>query len=333
MSELRKGDLGKVGGRMKSGVLNFGWIPPDQRNHQQEAAHALAVAQMPRFQIVGSSDYGEGKVLLTELWKHPAVVDAIGYEYPGTKQFSGCCVGAGGGNALFTLIAADAITRSQPEEIAIPHWLLPYGRSRFYMGEPTPGEGSLGGTFAQAVREDGTVKATDPGLPEFRNGDGLEWGEETEISWSDGDARQTLDLLEHSRKFLVGTTAECSSADNVRDAIVNGYPVTIASNWGGLMKCPTEGDPPVLLNRRSGSWAHQMSVHNWYDHPTLGEIFWIQNQWGKNTHGTDPAGGPGGGFWVKSADIDFICRNGEVFAFSGFNGFPARQVAWDWSRF
>lgn len=329
MSEgLRKGELSKVGGRMKNGELNFGWIPPDQRTPGQEAAHAIALAKMPRFQIVGSSDYQEGKVMLTELWKAPETVAAIGYEYPGTHQFSGCCVGAGGGNALFTLICADAITRGQPEEIAIPFWLLPYGRSRFYMGDTSPGEGSMGGTFAQAVREDGTVKATDDGLPEFRNGDALEWGEQTEISWSDGDARQTMELLERSRKFLVGTTAECSNADNVRDAIVNGYPVTIASNWGGLMKCPIEGG--VLLNRRATSWAHQMSVHSWWDHSELGEIFWIQNQWGRKTHGDDPAGGPGGGFWVKKAEIESICRNGEVFAFSGFHGFPAQRIEWDW---
>lgn len=321
------------GGRIKKGVPNFGWIPPDQRTRKQQKAHEAAVAQMPELRIIGSTDYREGKALLYELWKHPQVVSAIGFEYPGTHQFSGCCVGAGGGNALFTLIVGDAVTRGEAENIVIPFWLLPYGRSRFYMGDTSPGEGSLGGTFAQAVREDGTLDAKQDGLPEFRNGDGLEWGQGVEIAWSDGDARQTLDLLDASRQHRVSTTAECRGAGQVRDAIVNGYPVTIASGWGGRMQCKTKGTPAVLLNDHAGEWAHQMSVHAWWDHPSLGEIFWIQNQWGQRVHGEDPAGGPGGGFWVLAKDIEWICRNGEVFAFSQFNGFPAQHIPWDWSRF
>jgi hypothetical protein len=318
---------------MSEVVPKFGWIPPDERTREQEIANAEAVAKMPKFKIVGKTDYGEGKVFLTDLWKHPDVVSALGYEFPGIRQVTGSCVGCGGGNALFTLIAADAITRGEPEKIVIPFWQIAYGRSRFYMGDTSPGEGSLGGTFAQAVREDGTLDAQQEGLPEFDKSDGLCWGEECELSWSDGDAQQTLELLPLSREHLVKTTAECHSADDVREAICNGYPVTLASNWGGLMECEITGNPPVLLNRRATSWAHQMSGENWWDHPSLKEIFWIHNQWGKRAHGIDPAGGPAGGFWITAKEMDSICRNGEVFAFSQFAGFPAQKIPWDGSRF
>ena len=306
----------------------FGWLPPDDRTHAQQINTLIALHEMPRFLITGAKGDDPKKVCLWELWKHPLTVKAIGFEYPGTHQLTGSCVGAGGGNVLFTVMAVEVIRKGDPEEICVPFWLLPYGRSRFYLGERTPGEGSTGATFAKAAREDGVLPATLAGLPAFENNDGLQWGAGVERSWSDGDAQQTMALLPESRKHPVRTTAECRSADDVREAIRNYYPCTIASSWGGGMQCRTEGDPPVLVNKRQGQWNHQMSVQAWWDHPSLGEIFWVQNQWGLETHGRDPAGGPGGGFWVKKADVDWICRNGEVFAFSQFDGFPAQTLSW-----
>lgn len=320
--------------RRQDGAWNFGWIPPDERTAAQAAAHREAVAKMPKFQIFGRTDYKEGKAFLFDLWSHPTTAAALSFEYPGTHQLTGSCVGAGGGNALFTLIAGDAITRGEPEQIVVPFWLLPYGRSRLYMGENFPGQGSFGSTFAQAVREDGVLDASQEGLPAFKNKDGLIWGEEIEMSWSDGDAQQTLDLLEHSREHPVKTTAECPSADDVRDALANGYPCTCASTWGGHgldgRECDVKGDPPALLNIRCDSWGHQMSVQAWWDHPALKELYWIHNQWGLKIHGECPSGAPAGGFWITKAEMEWICRNGEVYAFSGFNGFPAQNVEWDW---
>jgi hypothetical protein len=48
---------------------------------------------------------------------------------------------------------------------------------------------------------------------------------------------------------------------------------------------------------------------------------------GGNPHGADPDGGPPGGFWIKKADMEFMCRD-EVFIFSNFDGFPAQSLPW-----
>lgn len=314
-------------GRNWSDVWNFGWIPPENRTQQEEAVAAGAVAEMPRFAIgVGKCNEDAKKVCLFDLWKHPIVVQANGFEFPGIHQFTGSCVGAGGGTAWFTLAAVDAITRNDPETPLVPFWLLPYGRSRYYNGSRNPGEGSFGSTFAKAAREDGIIPAKSAGLPPFRNADMLEWGSSVEYSWSDGDADQTMKLLAESRKFRVKTTAQCKSADDVREAIRNGYPCTAASMYahnGGRV----QGEPACLLASRSGSWAHQMSILAWWEHPQHGEIFWLMNQWGKNAHGICPTGAPPGGVWIKKADVDWICRD-EVFAFSQFDGFPAQTFSW-----
>jgi hypothetical protein len=309
---------------------NFGWIPFEDRSDEERAAHEAALHEMAPLTIDGTSAEGSTqKVALFELWKHPSVVAALGYPFPGIHQRSGSCVGAACGNALFTLLAYEVIRLNDPAVLAIPFWLLPYGRSRFYNGNRRPGNGSTSSLVAKAVRVDGAVDARLHGLPSFATSDGLSWGKATELSWSDGDAPQTIALLPQSRQHLVRTTAYCADANSVRAAIANGYPCISGSRWGGLSTCPTKGNPPVLLNHHATKWNHCMAILGWWEHPELGELFWIQNQWGLNAHGIDAAGGPPGGFWVKKADVDYMCHNGEVYAFSQFAGFPALAVGMD----
>lgn len=321
--------LGRNGGE----VWSFGWIPPENRTEQQHAACHDAVASMPRLAIDGKSPQDDAtKVCLFDLWKHPDVVAANGSEFTGVHQITGSCVGAGGGNCWMTLACVEAVRVGDPEIPKMPFWLLPYGRSRYYLGDRSPGEGSTGSTFARAAREDGVVPADSPGLPTWTRDDGWVWGRNAEMSWSDGDASQTMNLLPTSRTHLVKTTAQCRNGDDVREAIKNGYPCTCASMYahdGGRVQ--GSGKDACLLARRSGSWSHQMSLQAWWLHPQFGELFWLMNQWGLRAHGICPTGAPPGGVWITKADVDWICRD-EVFAFSQFQGFPApaKPLPWTW---
>lgn len=304
--------------------LNCGWIPPDELSRDQRAAHEACLAAMPRDLPVGRGvNENATKVCLWDCWAaHPA-------GWPGIRQITGSCVGAGGGNALFSLICADVMKRRDPERVEVPFWLLPYGVSRQIGGLRGRGEGSFGSAFAKAA-ERGFPEADAHGLPPFAEQDGYVWGKETELQWSDGAAipRRWLD---EARKTPVKLVAPCKTADDVRDAIRNYYPVTCASDWGGPMRPPVvEG---VLLSRRTTTWMHQMSVQAYWDHPQLGELFWIHNQWGRETHGRCPSGAPGGGFWVRKGDMEYICSAGEVYKFSELQGFPGLSEPLDFSAF
>lgn len=299
----------------------FGWIPPAFRSDKQHAADARAKAEMPKFYTPPRKKEPK-QALLFELWKAPQVVEANGRPFTGIFQKTGSCVGAGGGTCWNTLSFNEAVRLGDPEIPKFIYWLLPYGRSRFYLGDRSPGEGSTGSTFAKAAREDGAVPYDTSGLPQPKEDDGmLTWGSSVEMAWSDGDAAQTMNLLPSSRKHLVKTTAQCQSANDVKAALQNGYPCTAASMYahdGGKV----QGTPPVLLGTRKGSWSHQMSIIAWMLHPQFGDLFYLMNQWGASAHGTCPTGAPRGGVWIKAADVDWICRD-EVFAFSQFEGFPA----------
>lgn len=329
-------DYSSVGGRKlylgeNGEIWDFGWRAPALRSNVEHAAVGKAEAEMPRFSPPPHPKGDPEKALLFESWKHPTVAAANGFAFTGIHQITGSCVGAGGGNAWMTLACIDAVTRGDPETPLVPFWLLPYGRSRYYMGDRGPGEGSTGSTFAKAARDDGVVPATTPGLPSFTTTDGLVWGRNVEMKWSDGDNPDTMALLPSSRKHLVRTTAKCNSADDVRAAIVNGFPCTAASMYahdGGRV----QGSPACLLARKSGSWSHQMSVPAWWLHPQFGELFWLMNQWGLRAHGECPSGAPLGGVWITKADMDWICRD-EVFAFSQFDGFPAPDAPIPWVFF
>lgn len=298
---------------------------PARRTDAQNAVHAATVAAMPKFAIVGWENADTKKACLWE-----PVVAKLGKHWTPMFQESGSCVCQGGQNATAYTMAIEAWEKGEAEEVKYPVFAyVAYGRSRHYIGERSPGEGSLGSAMAKAVKEDGIVDPSFSGLPPWHESNGgLTIGKAKEIEWSYiPDARDKFDPFQEAAKLHpIRTAAQCKSANEVAAALRNGYGCTCASMWGGQMQCQTVSDPPVLMNKRVTEWAHQMSIIGWWEHPKLGEIFYILNSWG-NPHGNDPSGGPPGGFWVTKADVDWICRD-EVFAFSSFEGFPARNLPW-----
>jgi hypothetical protein len=292
--------------------------------------HDLAMESMlPRFEIVGQQDTDPGPyVSLIELWSHPSVVSALGYEFPGIHQITGSCVGAGGGNTLFSLIATEVITLGDIEEISIPFWLLPYGKSRQELGETTEGEGSLGSTFALACRRDGVPDQKTPGLEQPSIKEGLVWGESVEMKWSNGAAIDKK-WLEISKHHIVGSTAEIKSSQDARASIRSFYPITFANNnFCDPNSARVRGtSDPVLIGKLDKAGGHQTSLQAVWDHPELGVLFWYQNQWG-NVYPIDPRTNRRDGCWIEASTVDRAIRSldAEVFAFSRFQGFPVQKL-------
>lgn len=312
----------------------LGWIAPNERSFEQHEAHAQAVATMGIFAIRGdwkAPPLGT-KILLTDSWKHPSVVSALGFAFPGWKQYTGSCCGVGFGNAAFTLAATDVLLRGETEEIILPFWPLTYGRSRLYMGERGPGEGSFGSTIAKSAKEDGVLSFSTAGLTQFTQGDGLILGSDqssaakNEMAWSDGTKIPTK-YLEEAHKHLIQTVAPIRSVEDLISAIANGYPCTGACmHFCNPGEARVNGD--VLLGNYNGTGGHQMSYHGVYMHQKLGPLIWNQNTWGLKVYGDDPAGGPAGGVWQKASDVDrMIKSNGaEFYAYSQYQGYPSQSL-------
>jgi hypothetical protein len=326
-------DLSSVGGKRtvmgddSESIWNFGYIPPDDRTNEENQLDIDAKSEMIEFEITGEQATNDRAFL----WECAKAANG-GQHFRPFYQQTGSCVGNGGGQALWYLSAVEVVRLKDREQVLMPFWLLPYGRSRYYAGSRGQGEGSFGSAFAEAMRKDGILEANRAGLPQCTDsGNGLTWGRNVELTWSDG-GKIDQKWLSLSRKHLLKSTAQVKTALAVRQALLNYYPCTIASNWGGQMTPAVQGSPPVRLNKRADTWNHQMCVIGTVNHPQLGWIYYILNSWGVNAHGLPPAGGygePPGGFWVNEADMDYIAKQGDSFAFSQFQGFPAQKMTWE----
>jgi len=356
--------LTSVGGRPVSPGLKYFAADPDDKVEvwnfgllQEQGPEGLAhthetieirdrlTASMPRFQLKGKLSSDPTKVILWDVFKHPLVKQALisflqkaggrSEIYPGNKQFSGSCVGVGSGDNICIAAAVEVAYKGDLELPVIFFWPFHYARGRYRGGMRTPGDGSFSEAQAEAILEDGTIRADleSVSIPMLRdNGDGLVLsGASEEIRWSDGDAANIMALLEKGRVNRFRTSAVIRSVDDARACIRDAkMPFMFCGMWGGLMQCPVVGNPPCLLNRSSGSWAHNQTAMAWWDHPELGELFGIKNQWG-NAHGTDPAGLPTGAYWIKAADMERQIRGGSCISVTAFDGHPALDMTFDWT--
>ncbi len=303
--------------------LECGWIEPSVRSTEVKEIHNAIMGAMPAFRIMGQFKAVE-KVCLWD-----ASRSVLGKDMPTYYQSIGSCVGQGKAKTeSYTLINTVLADPTQKyEEIYEPYG---YAQSRVCAGITGGSDGSTGSGAAEAATKFGALFITyDPSLAASitYSDDGKTLNQPGSIEKSWGNRGAPAKYIEFGKKQLIKSTANLKNTDQVRDALVNKYGVACASNWGGAMKPPVKNG--VLLNRRQTTWNHQMSFSAYWDHPDLGEIFWIQNSWGWTVHGICPTGAPGGGFWVLKADVQFICDQGEVFAYSPFiEGFPADWVPW-----
>lgn len=306
--------------------MNLGWIEPKDRTQEQQDANDTAKAQMPKFAL-GAGDIPTGplNIRLFLGWTNPDVVADCGLTFDRFHQITGSCVGAGGGNALFTLIAAQRMLTSGATKAFVPWWPHPYGLSRSIAGMRGQGEGSLGSTFFQALQKYGVPdakEATDQGIVGFNQSDGLTLTKQEEFQWSDGNSTLVKSFNDEAMKRPLGSGVEVTDITGIRAALANGYPLTFAcSRYIGSARVTGSGATACVVGSWDSSGGHQQSLHAVWDHPDLGPLYWAQNNWPGSTYPRDPSGGPVCGCWVKEAKVQEALRyDSEVFALSHLDG-------------
>lgn len=307
----------------------FGWVTPAERTPAQHEANERILAGMPKFQLIGNYREEKGKWFLWEFAKRVNGGKHIRY----VNQVTGSCVGAGGGNAVKTLAHVE-IANGDPEEWPKDEfwWLYTYGQSRKRAGLGGRGEGSFGSAYAEAIVKDGIFfrtegKEANASLPDYEYRDGwIRLPQSVEMEWSDGASKNIEPFKSLGLKHLVKTAAKINSSDEAKAAIANGYPITIASNFG-TRTIRAQGNPQVQLAEWDDRWPHQMHCCACWDHPDLGLIFYILNNWGSDAHPNPLNDEPPGGFWIRASTFDLMLKD-EGFALSALNGFLVRELSW-----
>lgn len=141
---------------------------------------------------------------------------------------------------------------------------------------------------------------------------GANWG-------SRGLPDKVIDLAEAHQ---IRTVSLIKTIDEARDALANGYGISVCSNYGFSNRRDSKG-----FAKKSGSWAHAMAWTACDD--TNGEpVFMIQNSWGKWNDGGHPEWGPipDGAFLIHADIAEGMLRQNGAYAFSDFNGFPPQKL-------
>ncbi len=188
-----------------------------------------------------------------------------------------------------------------------------YGCSRVQIGGgKIPGVGSTGSWGAAAVKLYGVLYDDDPGVPAYSGRLSDQWGEPP------GPGENFLRMGSNNK---IRTIAPLVAIDDIRHALCNYYPITVASSQGFRMR-PSVRDGFHCFEPE-GMWHHQMTLLAWMDYPF--KAAYRMNTWGPGAHGRPLNGEPPGGAWcpVEILHNELDDPTNEFFAYSRFEGFPS----------
>jgi len=318
----------------------LGWIEPINRTATQESAHNAAMSSnafIKHALVPKQMDKGQF-VRLFDLWKAPEVVEDVGFVLTRWHQNTGSCVMAGAFQAAICTIAGQRVAADNPTKAFLPFIWHNYAMSRHYMGDDGQGEGSMGSTMAKSFHEDGIrdypVDTSDI-LPEYQYDldAGIQIKSAQEMQWSSYRYSGVSQVLQVSKAHLFGVSTEAKSTNDVLALIQNGYGVSFAcNNYINNASIRGSSADACVVGRWDTRGGHQQSILGVWNHPTLGMLYWAQNNWFADQYPKDPAGGPLCGCWVLEKDVQSAMDNldAEVYGHGSLNWMPAQPKIITW---
>lgn len=265
------------------------------------------------FRISGQTRETSGrKAMLYQVVRKVLGKDTLNY-----AQQIGDCTSFGAKNAVEYVQCCEILggQRDEFSPVFPPYF---YGASRVLIGHGQMGneDGSSGAWTAAAAQKYGVLSSEEPDVPSYSGSVARQWG-------ATGPPDQFVSL---AQPHPVQSTARVQTWDDVVAALVNGYPLTVASNQGFQMEAAPDG----FHHPGSQPWPHQMcviGVDETYEIPYVV----ILNSWG-DVHGqlTDFQTGENLPVGVLRVKRDVFEPNmldaGEVYAYSQFIGFPEQNL-------
>jgi hypothetical protein len=250
-----------------------------------------------------------GKGKLSTPYKSVLKFDKKAYE---ERQTTGDCVSHSTRNACDLSRAVEIDVHKQREG-----WVARGATEAIYGARGHGGQGMSCSRAATFVNQIGgiLVRKNYSGvvdLSKYNGNLGAGWG-------ARGLPDKVIDL---ANDHQIKTVSLVKTIEEARDAIANGYGLSVCSNVGFSNKRDKKGIAKV-----SGSWAHAMA---WVACDDTGNepLFLVQNSWGKWNDGGHPEWGPiPDGSFLITADVaaNMLAQNGS-YAFSNFDGFPVQKL-------
>lgn len=264
---------------------------------------------MPLF---GKALAGSGKGKLALLYKYVQKFEPEFGSYE--RQVVGDCVSHATRNAIDVTRAFEILELKEAES-----FLVRSATEGIYGSRGHSGEGmSCSGAAKFVTQLGGVLLRQKYGSVDLTTYDGKK-----AASW--GRSGVPKNLVEAAKKNPVETASLIRTTEEARDALANGYAMSVCSNVGFSVRRDDNGiaDP-------NGSWNHAMAWIAVDDtHTRLKEcLFLVQNSWGMWNGGPKIHEQPDGSFWIReSVAARMLAQNG-AWVYSNVVGFPPRKVTW-----
>jgi hypothetical protein len=284
--------------------FNGSWCDPE------DVAKLLGELPHPLF---GAAAYGlfgtgEGKIALP--FKNLLKFDPkFG---PSERQVQGDCVSHATRNSVDITRSCEIVDGQREDFIARGATEAIYG-SRGHGGEGMSCSGA-----ARFVHQTG-------GILLRKQYDKYDLSEYSAVGGSWGRSGVPDSLVKEASKHQVKTISLINTVAQARDALANGYAISVCSNAGFSSRRDKYG-----IAKRSGSWGHAMAWIGMDDsHEVHNEtLFLVQNSWGMWNGGEKRLDQPDGSFWIRQGDAEYMLSQNGSWVFSDVNGFPPRKVDW-----
>lgn len=265
----------------------------------------------PLFGAAAYDLYGSGKGKLALPFKNLLKFDP-GFG-PAERQVVGDCVSHSTRNAIDVTRSCEIINGEREEFIARGATEGIYG-SRGHGGEGMTCSGA-----ARFVNKNGGLLIRQ----KYGSVDLSSYQGRLAAGWGRGGVPEAL--VKEAKKHQVKTISLINTVEQARDALANGYCISVCSMSGFSSRRDKNG-----IASRSGSWAHAMAwiavddTHEIYKET----LFLIQNSWGAWNGGPKRHDQPDGSFWIREKDAAQMLGENGSWVFSDVDGFPPRKVTW-----
>jgi hypothetical protein len=320
--------IGFVGAKfLSSGLTSFaqvaydedeplygGWIDsPASRKRFLQTQTRPYLSQM-NAQIRGT---GQGKTVLL----YQFIEKVLGHPFIPHNQEIGDCVSHAYGAGVDILTAVQICQNLVPQQ-----WVAESATEIIYAGARVQaankkyhGDGCNGTDAAQFVKQYGVLLRQKyfNGKYDYSNYDG-------NIAKRLGNSGVPTELLPICHLHPVETVSLVRTWAECRDAIANGYPVTMCSNVGFSTHFGRDKEGFLPPGRRP--WNHAMLIAGIDDNPKRpGGL--IINSWGTDwVNGPTRLGQPQGSFWADASVIERALRQGDSVALSSYIGYPLQNL-------
>lgn len=235
---------------------------------------------------------------------------------PKNQEQVGSCVSFGTNTAIRRTMLTE-IMLGDAEQFKDIVEEVTYGGSRVEVGNGRiSGDGSVGAWAAEFVKRWGVVERGQHGGYDLSRYD-------ENLCRQFGRSGVPSEIEEKAKLHPIKAITQIKSWAEAKKALASGYGIAICSNQGFSMKRDSKG-----VCRASGSWAHCMALLGYITEG--GEYGLIENSWGEDMYSgpVGPGEPNGGSFWADADVIDRMLRQDDSWAFSAFEGFPARKISW-----